>query len=1178
MPKSNKSPILTFRAGRWLLAAALLGLLLACGGGGAGDALFNLKVGIEPCDSVPSALQTRSCSGTDGTGTYTFKTETASCSEKSGQVIFIDKGGCTPLVANGNDSDPPPAVCKSVLSDPVTAVCTGGQLGTHTFQTETASCSANNGKIIVDDTSACLANTSANRIKLALKKGDTSVLNADDHSTIISLAADNYQSTITEQNELIEAFYKGLSTKFDLIRDSYMVQSSLPNMENLFPLVMGDKGNTLASISRLGGGRIAGYGYDILAGFVPNQNRIFGWNGTDESPAKQTDHQPVFKRVLAWLASGDPTKNLAGQTAVNLNIAWSSLPSPTSGTPMYTTSGGQKVYKPYAADGLAALNIPFTNLQCDPLSAPVADCAAKAQIVVIGAYDRRLRTDKDTTKTQTQLDRIKAIVEARIPILYLNSHPDGGAPNDYARATWPEDFPRLDAMGFANGDTPDRRNLYVQDSVGSELTVAQLKARNDPLSGGLLARINNGPFKDASAYDWSNCPVDKDCVLPQGFIDDIKNPLDKIKKLLDAINSKGQNLFDPQVGNKTLQQLVLWADAYRKNIVYPINKLNYPEKFQKAYIVDALVAYVRPAGSAQTDLGNFLNSNISQVKGSTATETVNVTLPGSNGFTAIGRFALPGQAFTLQLRNKPATGTFTFFVNTAGEGNTKLFTAPVDDNNNPILDTGYRRPRLPRSPDFPLSTQPITIVSPYGGVLELRFKDSTDTSLELQIQGVAKQPFYDTTQGTPNAAAFLTDVLNSKLDWLEIKTAGVEIHSLIKKTKEFLLPATGQTPTLVSKPYYDSTSNTIDMAKYLAEAKKYVMDDAFQLAGLQLGGLTINQRVRNYCTTNDWQCDSRDFHKARDVQHYHADEQANCGSMCSGNPITASSAFEPRHWGESHELGHNLQEFKIYSGISGEVSNNIFPLHKKWRMRIDLGRDAIGYGNELEDTQVVFNMLKSTYLSNKSNTDKIAKVRTDLWSDGSYAAQNRLRLYFYLQWPLIYADIIKAQNSQMAAADAIEAGWDIFTLLYLNLREIEATAATNWDTRKTALGFSKYSAKPATTPAEVDGAFPHHDYLLVMLSKITGKDQTPIFDLWGIQTTQAGKDQVAAFRGADGNALPKQAVKFYATRCSDDFRDYASVNLTDAFPWQDEFKLSNDDAQASTKKAKHNKYCLDLKQ
>ena len=1107
-----------FRIGRWLLAAALLGLLLACGGGG-GDAT-NVDVQAK--------------------------------------------------------QDPP--ACISVPSAPTTEACTGGQLGTHTFKTETASCSANKGKIIEDDTSACLPNTASNRIMLAMKEGDSSVLLGSDASVLAEQAYTSYQSSITSQNNLIAAFYQGLSTKFDLVRDSYMVQSSVANIEKVFPLVVGDKGNVLASISTIGDGRIVGYGYDILAGFVPNQTRVIGWNGTSEVAARQTNHQPVFKRVLAWLITGDVSSDLATQSAAKLNIAWASLP--TSSTVMYTTSGSQKVYKPYAADGLAALNISFTNLQCDPLSAPVADCAAKAQLVVIGAYDRRLSSDSG--KVKTQLDRIKEIVAAKIPILYLNAHPDGGQANDYARATWPEDFPRLDALGFGSGDTPDRRNYYIKDYVSSELTLAELKARNDPLNGAWLSKMNSGSFK---SYDWSNCIETEGCVLPQGFTDDIVTPLRKIAAFIDDINKNEQNLFDPRVGNQTLQRLVLWADAYRKTIVYPINKLTDAEKFQKAYIADGLVAYVRKYGSAQTDLGNFAGPEIRTVKGSAVTENVTVTIPGSNGFTAVGRFVLPGQAVTLQLQNAPSAGTFTFFVNTASAANTKLFDAPVDSAGTQLVHTGYRRPRLPRSPDFALTTQPITIVSPYGGLLQIRFSDATDKALVLQIKGAARHPFYDTTQGTPDASAFLNDLQTSKLAWLEIKTAGMEIHSLISKTKELLLPVTGVPPSTVypnvSKPYYNSVSNSIDMNKYLAEAKKYVMEDGYQLAGFQAGGLQLNSRVASFCASRSWDCGNLSIHVPPKVQHFHADYKANCGAMCSGNPITQSTAFQPRGWGESHELGHNLQNFDIYDDRSGEVSNNIFPLHKKWRMLIELGRDAIGYGNELPDTQWVFNMLKQTYLdTSKSPTAKVAKVRSDLWGDPAYAAQNRLRLYFYLQWPLIYADILKVQNT-LTEVEAIEAGWDIYTLLYLNQRQVEAASATDWPSVRANLGFSTYQSKPFTSlAADAMGNFPYHDYLLVALSLITGKDQTPVFDFWGVQTSQAGKAQVAALRDAAGRPLAPQAVKFYAIRCSDDFRGYTAVDMAQAnpaFPWANDFKLDNNDVNAARKQTANDTYCKSVK-
>ena len=1004
------------------------------------------------------------------------------------------------------------------------------------------------------------------RMNLALASGNSKWVQPEDAVYALASASNAYQNIKATQNNLLSAFYNGQSTKFDLVYESFMVQPSKMTPDYVYPLVTGDKGNVLASVSLVSGNRIAGYGYDILSGFDPNNN-LAGVNSEQQSiRPPQTDHKPVFKRVLSWLVTGNAGKDLSQQAPSSLSVAWSSLP--TSSTVLYSTSNNTKVYKPHAVEGLSNLwSGNFNSLSCDPLSAAVKDCAAKAQLVVFGALDRRLGADA----IKTQLQRIQEIVAAKIPILYLNAHPDGGAANDYARATWDDDFPRLNAMGFANGPTPDRRNYYIKDYVIGNITLEQLKQRSDKI-GGLINILNSSSVK---SYDWSACSETNECTLPSSFTEDLVKPTDFLKSSLDDINIKGQNLFAPEFYNKTLQLLVIWADTYRKSIKYPIDKMKDPAKFQAAYVADALVAYVRPSGSNQTDLGTLLSPAASQLAGSSEYETVTVSLPGKDGFTSVGRFALPGQALSFLLPNPPAEGTFSVFLNTAGAGNTKLFDAITNLNDR----KGYRRPRFPRSPEFKIAGTEFTIVSPYGGLVELGFSQANVSTVDLKIKGAVKQPFYDTTQGTADTNAFFSDFKASKLGWLEIKTPGLEIHSLISKANELLQPAANDAPTTVypnaSKPYY-SKAEGILMDKYLDETKRFVMEDAYRLAGFQTRGLTLNNGVTRFCNDHNWDCVSTTIHKPPVVQHYHIDEQANCGWMCSGNPITSGGGFEPRGWGESHELGHNLQKFKIYDDKSGEVSNNIFPLHKKWRMRMELARTAIGYSNELEDTQVVFDMLKSSFKDSSLSADqKVAQARSDLWSNAAYAAQNRLRLYFYLQWPLIYAEKLKAQNPSMTDAEAVEAGWDVFTLLYLNSRQVEVASETNWPVVKGNLGFGSYSSKPATSSAAVGTDFPHHDYMLVVLSLITGQDQTPIFDFWGIKTTQAGKSQVAAMN------LSPQPVKFYATRCADDFRGFQAVDMTQPnplFPWPNEFKLSDNDSLAGTKKTAHNNYCKALTQ
>jgi hypothetical protein len=141
--------------------------------------------------------------------------------------------------------------------------------------------------------------------------------------------------------------------------------------------------------------------------------------------------------------------------------------------------------------------------------------------------------------------------------------------------------------------------------------------------------------------------------------------------LINGLNTAGINIFDNAANSKSLPLWVLWADTYRKNIVYPIDKSANQADFQRAYVADALVAYGRPAGSAQTDLGNFLGKEVSSVTGSADFETLTVTLPGSDGYTAMGRFALPGQPVTVQLLSPAPAGVFNYFFNTAIEGTTK---------------------------------------------------------------------------------------------------------------------------------------------------------------------------------------------------------------------------------------------------------------------------------------------------------------------------------------------------------------------------------------------------------------------------------------------------------------------------------------------------------------------------
>lgn len=810
---------------------------------------------------------------------------------------------------------------------------------------------------------------------------------------------------------------------------------------------------------------------------------------------------------------------------------------------MFTNSKGVKVYKPHAAGGLAALGVPFTSLNCDPLSEPVKDCAAKAQLVVIGAIDRRTGVD-----LATQLTRIQDIARLKIPLLYLNAHPDGGAPNDYARAAFEEDFKRLKTLGFAFGDEPDKRNLFIADAVSGNLPVAQLQAKYDHVAN-LMQRLSQSNFVK---YDWSNC-FDKNCVLPPNFVKDLDDPLKFVVSKLSEMDMNGETLFDADLNNKTLRQFVLWADTYRRTINYPIDKDRQSDRFQPAYIADSLVSYVRKKGVAQTNLGNYLSPQALTVKGNPIDELVEVTLPGARGMTSVGRFVLPGQVADIKWQGAPPVGDFKLKLNVMAEGTNKKWEPTTNANGQDQSTSGLRRPLYLRTPQFPFKTDGISIVSPYGGMLQLVFDKAQVAKVTLVIKGTAKHPFYDTTQGAPDSQAFMRDVKNSPLGWLEIKTPGYEVHSIVSKALEYLEPPVAETYAQrakypnSAKPYFHR-DNGIDMAKYLDESNKYVMQSSYGLAGFQVKGVELSPSVQDICNQRQWDCNNKAIHVPPTIQHFHHDIRSNCGSMCSGNPIHSSSGFAPRDWGESHEMGHNLQRFKVYDGKSGEVSNNIFPLHKRWKLLKDLGREQTGYLNELDDTQTVFDMIKNIYKDSTLSTAeaKRAKVKSMLWGDPAYSAQNRLRLYFYVQWLLIYQEVLKEKNPTLSEDVSWEQAWDLFTLMYLNLRQVDYASTNDWLQVRDKLGFSQYAAKPATSAASVNvngtETYPHHDYLLVVLSMLTGRNMIPLFDLWGIDTYQQGRNQVLSMN------LPLQDNRFYAVVCTDDFRTKRVIDLNQPNP------------------------------
>ncbi len=898
--------------------------------------------------------------------------------------------------------------------------CGGGGSG------DSSSSSASSGTV-----SLVAAPQASSQISQALQSGDASALT--DAKLVAQHAQYAQQQIRLTQAARISSLYQGVSTEYDPTQWSYWVQPR--NTATAQPLIVGDQGNALASISVAGGGRSAGFGVQILSKF--NANELVAY-------------RPAFKRLLAWLVRGDA----AGTLPATLNVAFAGINASSS------------------AAGMVKAGVPVTTIACDFIATPA--CATNAHLLVVGG---------DLAASASLETGIRALVAAGRPVLYVHT-----------KSNWTSDsaIQVLAGMGLQFG--PYGGNYWASDKVAAGRSEAGNRTLSDQFAKttAMLNLLASDSF--SMPYDWSPCTVSAgktDCSGVASLQANLLSPVDTLRSQIDVFNKAGQNIF-ATADTDVLRYLVLWADVVRRQLRYPMDKASTPAAFQKALIADALVAYVRPIATAQADLGSFASAMTAGMAVSTTDETVDVTVPSTSGFTAIGRLAAPGKPVTVELLSA-GSATVSLRLNTQRTGSTRLW----DPNR-------YNRPRFLASPDMVLSTgQAMQLVSPYGGTLQLVFSNATpQQNVQLRLRGVAKHPFLDQSNGAGDKAAFVTALNAAQHEWAEIKLAGIEIHSRADKMRAVI----------------NGTDYAGDIDKFLNEVKTLFFEDLYMLAGYALPGKSLTAHVQAMCTSLGWNCTDATLHRVPGTQHINVDNYSQCGSGCSGNPYDQDWGLSPRGWGESHEVGHNQQKgmHKVYDDRSTEVSNNLFPLHKGWRMLSEMGYNT---GDTRVSYLSAFNMIKAA----KLQADPVEAAYQSIWGNAAYAVQNGERMAFYMQWVHYWA------QRQVSIAT----GWDIITLLYLHQRQFDAVADADWAANRNKLGYSTYATKPSPTG---------NDNLLITLSWITQRDQRPTFDLWGVRYSAAASAQVAAFTFAVEPAL------FYANTSTNNHSTVRKVDMSVASP------------------------------
>ena len=445
------------------------------------------------------------------------------------------------------------------------------------------------------------------------------------------------------------------------------------------------------------------------------------------------------------------------------------------------------------------------------------------------------------------------------------------------------------------------------------------------------------------------------------------------------------------------------------------------------------------------------------------------------GYTAVGHYALPGERFTVELVDGGGLEV-SLLINTQRTGSTREFN-----------DGQYDRPKFLQSPALPLyEGEEVTLSTPFGGTLQLAVSESeSDGAVRLRLGSVGSHAVLD--QGA-DPLDYLADLETTLYPFTELRNPYVQIHSRADMMLE-------------SIDSYDG-----DLEAFFFDLDHYMILDTYNLAGFAGQELELNASVEAFCSELDWDCSSEALHGRPKLQHINVDAYAHCGGGCSGNPYDQAWALGPLGWGETHEIGHNLQRgrLSIYGGRSSEVSNQIFPLHKHWSFRADGGESLSA---DRPSYLATFEILQSA----ASSADPAGETYEAIWSAEGIYDNNGERMVFYMQ-------VVHGSDD----VPWLESGWDVYTLMYLHERLFTDALLGDWASQRDGLGFGTYSAAPDGMEA--------NDFMLISMSFITGRDQRPFFELWGIDFTEAAGAQVASygfepvprqfFASVDANAPP----------------------------------------------------------
>ncbi|MFO0606874.1 MAG: ImpA family metalloprotease [Polyangiales bacterium] len=861
----------------------------------------------------------------------------------------------------------------------------------------------------------------------------------------------------------------------------------------------------------------------------------FGTNGLSDfgrtppaAGSPEARMESLFVRTVRWLTRNEAADG-AGLNVVVAHLADSFYFRHDAGTRAFFTR-----------------NLPAARLNADDTceSASLPGCLATANLLVLGGDDG---TGDDNSHVPLDLAAIASALDAAqargIPVLYVPHYRDENAMTALVH-------PRMRVAvrnNYFNVETVTRGT--PGDVTARPSALDRMRAAVDTVCDGTLAPADYAACEPGAA---SAATTLRSCAAPD-FRTKLMDGAEAFRTALGALDASARSPFALD-GYRLLRGAVLLGDAFRAGasgatpVRYPVDRRADAPAFARSVFADHVVHVAHATNRAQADLGTYACPRASVLTArcapydpaavATAAATVTASFLPGDEWTSTGRYALAGRPFRVR-RTDTTDARLSVRVGFAREGTTRAFGTSGTSSQ-------YDRPQYLVSPWVRLAAgAEVELSSPLGGPIYLRLEGSAAVAgmpAAVDFTGTAQHAAL--LEATPAAAnAFVREVMASPLPHVDLRLTGFEVH--LRKDK-FLSTVMGSTD-IADRP---SGAYTVryngDLARALDHFQNHYVGPVYALAGFAAPGSTLAASLsadeQAICTALGWACTDAAIHRRSTIQHANYDEYANCGSGCSGNPFDASWSIIPLGWGESHELGHNLQtnalnvhwmapadrnDWSRWQNRAGENSNNIFPYHTLWRFVRTVDRDA----TEVRDGHMNFKSLFAASQSARANLvsnvggamrrvifDERCNVLADgaptdtdllpdaIWGDPAYAADNGLRMAFYVGLP------IRLQGRTIRGRRLTD-GWDIVPLLYAHARLLGDAArdATRWNAARASLGFERFAYNgDATYGGRTVASIPGNDFLVVALSFLVGTDFRPYFRDHGVRFSDLADAQVQA--------------------------------------------------------------------